>query len=493
MKSILLCFAALIAAAAAENSPFLPQGLRQPQPWRQQPLNQDKRPDRLLRRISHGGAIQRNPAPPPGTLSATASVFSLTKNIVGAGILCLAAGMAAGQGTGFTPAVALVLFSCVLSTYSFNLVGRVVDVTGAVDFRDLWSLTVGSSSAWFVDFMIFGVAAGALLVYSMFLGDILKDVAPAAWGLDRTKAILSVTAALVPLCLLPDLSALAPISYVGIAAVLYSSWVVVKRFMDGSCAATPAGSFLEALPVAPGTGQLSVSRISLGTCILFNMLNTAFMAHTNAVRFYNELEGRSPAKFGTVVAGAFGISAVLYCLVMCAGYATFGSASAGLILNNYATSDALATLARAATGVSILGSYPLLFTSLRDVLVSTLKAAGGGAGALSALGRRCSVASSGAWTSLTLSVLSIITFLAVVITDAGFVVSVSGASFGAALIFCVPAIIFLSAKRSDKGENLLPTTKLEMSAVHLLFLFGVSAAIFGTSITCLNTFTTLLQ
>jgi len=222
------------------------------------------------------------------------------------------------------------------------------------------------------------------------------------------------------------------------------------------------------------------------------MLNTAFMAHTNAVRFYNELDGRSPAKFGSVVAAAFGISALLYCIVMCAGYATFGSAAAGLILNNFATSDALATLARAATGVSILGSYPLLFTSLRDVLVSTLKASGDGSSGLSALGSKCAVASSSAWTALSLGVLALFTFLAIVTTDAGFVVSVSGASFGAALIFCVPSVIFLAAKRSD-DTNLLPTSKAEVGAVHLLFAFGAAAGLFGTLITCLETFTTLLQ
>jgi hypothetical protein len=55
-------------------------------------------------------------------------------------------------------------------------VGRTVEVTQARDFRELWSLTVGSGSAWCVDFMIMGVAAGALLVYSCFLGEILASV-----------------------------------------------------------------------------------------------------------------------------------------------------------------------------------------------------------------------------------------------------------------------------------------------------------------------------
>lgn len=80
------------------------------------------------------------------------------------------------------------------------------------------------------------------------------------------------------------------------------------------------------------------------------------------MRFYNELENRSPAKFATVVRGGFLAAALVFTAVMVCGYSTFGAASQGLILNNYATSDGLATLARAATGVSIMASYPLLFT-----------------------------------------------------------------------------------------------------------------------------------
>jgi hypothetical protein len=36
-------------------------------------------------------------------------------------------------------------------------------------------------------------------------------------------AILTATAVITPLCLLPDLSALAPMAYVGVAAVAYSA------------------------------------------------------------------------------------------------------------------------------------------------------------------------------------------------------------------------------------------------------------------------------
>jgi len=367
-------------------------------------------------RVMRGGAISRNPPPPAGSMSAAACITSLTKNIIGAGMLALPAGMAAGKGTGVLPALAIVLFSGALSTYTFNLVGRCVDATGAVDFRELWSLTVGSSSAWVVDFMILGVAAGATLVYSCFLGDIVASLA--GQSLSRTQAILSATAVLTPLCLLPDLSALAPAAYAGVAAVFYSAWFIIKRFLDGSCAL--GGALASSLPVPPELGQVSSGRVSLGTCVLFNMLSTAFMAHTNGVRFYNELEGRTPAKFSKCVTTGFMLSAAFYGLVMLAGYKTFGAASQGLILNNYATSDNLAKLGRAATGVSILGSYPLLFTSLRDVIISSFKSSP----LLSSLGARCSAASSPSWIALSLTTLAAVTATAIATSDVGFVVSV---------------------------------------------------------------------
>ena len=45
---------------------------------------------------------------------------------------------------------------------------------------------------------------------------------------------------------------------------------------------------------------------------------------------------------------------------MIAGFLTFGGAADGYILNNYATTDSLAQLARLAIGGSIVTTYPLL-------------------------------------------------------------------------------------------------------------------------------------
>jgi solute carrier family 38 (sodium-coupled neutral amino acid transporter), member 11 len=78
-----------------------------------------------------------------GTSSMTASTFNLAKNIIGGGMLALPAGMAAGSGTGFVPAIALMTGTCLLSAYTFVLVGKSVAHTRAKSFKDLWAKTIG--------------------------------------------------------------------------------------------------------------------------------------------------------------------------------------------------------------------------------------------------------------------------------------------------------------------------------------------------------------
>ena len=79
------------------------------------------------------------------------------------------------------------------------------------------------------------------------------------------------------------------------------------------------------------------------------------------LQFYNELaappDGSSKlGRFNLVCAAAFGLAAVLMSLIMGAGFLTFGASSQGLILNNYATTDGLAFVARCGIGLSIIFS-----------------------------------------------------------------------------------------------------------------------------------------
>ena len=320
--------------------------------------------------------------------------------------------------------------------------------------------------------------------YACFLGDLCATL----FSTTRTKAILGVTcAALLPLGLLRDLSALSFSSIVGIVAVLYLTGFSVLRALDGTCA--PGGAFFAGLPRAPELGQVSMARLSFGSFVLFNMLNTAFTAHTNAVRFYNELEGRTPAKFGKVVALAFALSSAVYALAMAAGYSTFGAASSGLILNNYhETADGLAKLGRWATVISVVGSHPLLFTSLRDAVLGFLAPhvpalAPGGAFA--------------PWAALSLALLAAATALAILTPDVGFVVSLSGALLCSLLVYSTPAFINLKLLQKTPappaGSVAAANRKRESAISHGLVAFGAVMAIVGTIITFLETFTDLLK
>lgn len=61
-----------------------------------------------------------------------------------------------------------------------------------------------------------------------------------------------------------------------------------------------------------------------------------------------------------------GISFGVFTTMMLFGFRTFGGAAQTLLLNNYhRTDDPLASLARLATGFSILCGFPLMFAALK--------------------------------------------------------------------------------------------------------------------------------
>lgn len=158
------------------------------------------------------------------------------------------------------------------------------------------------------------------------------------------------------------------------------------------------------------------------------MISTAYVAHYNAPKFWNELKDQSMPRYNTVVASAFGFALCIYLAVMWTGFLTFGGNSKGFLLNNYASSDRFATFARLAIGAGILFGYPLTFSALREGVMDVLKIPDG-------------APRDKATTPLTIIMLGAITSLALVLKNVGLVVAFGGALIGAMLIYFVPAVM----------------------------------------------------
>lgn len=336
---------------------------------------------------------------------------------------------------------------------------------------------MGPNSAWVVDYAITALAFGICVVYACFVGDTFASLLK-GFGLppalsSREASIIGVTLTILfPLTLLKDLSALQYSSYAGMVAVVYTVWFIAKRFLDGTYA--PGGKFYSTIDAAvrPKPAAFDLWQIGPGTTILFNMFSTSYMAHTNAVKFYNELEGRSVGRFTSAVALAMGLATLIYGVVMVLGFETFGLASQGLILNNYHVSkDMLATLGRVATAISIIGAHPLLFSGLRDSFLN--------------IAPTSFTSSKGSWLASTILLLGGATLLSLVATDVGLIVSLVGSSLGAVIVYIFPAIMYLHLIKTRKD---IKVSSFERLILVLCIAFGVVSGIGGTAVTLLQAF-----
>jgi amino acid permease len=137
------------------------------------------------------------------------------------------------------------------------------------------------------------------------------------------------------------------------------------------------------------------------------------------------------------VSTSFALSISVFAVIASMGFLTFGSASSGLILNNYSTKDSLMGLSRIAVAVSLVFSYPLAFVGLRDGVLDLLKMKG----------------APKTQNLLTVGLLSTVTVAALVIPDVSFVMAFGGATLGNALIYVFPALMFRKAIKNKKDAT----------------------------------------
>ena len=222
-----------------------------------------------------------------GDATVTQLIFNLVKGIVGAGVLSLPAGIAAFASgpTGVIPAVSLIAIIGGLSAYGFALIGRCCAYTNTKSYRDAWSATVSEKSSWLPATAVTVKTICACLAYSMILGDtfvsLLSTVGMASSKVPVTIGLTSIV--LLPLCLMKNLSSLAPFSLVGSLGMLYTAVAMCVRYFGKAYTATGGFGNDMAPSLRPKFGPVGAAGVfTPSAAILVSMLSTAYMAHFNA-------------------------------------------------------------------------------------------------------------------------------------------------------------------------------------------------------------------
>eukprot|EP00611_Tribonema_gayanum_P022046 TRINITY_DN4360_c0_g1_i1.p2 TRINITY_DN4360_c0_g1~~TRINITY_DN4360_c0_g1_i1.p2 ORF type:complete len:347 (-),score=146.33 TRINITY_DN4360_c0_g1_i1:495-1535(-) len=300
---------------------------------------------------------------------------------------------------------------------------------------------------------------GCCIFYSAFIGDLFSSLAQAS---DIVPAFLKPRWAvlcalgvfpLLPLCLLKNLSALQYTSMGGLASVLYSVGMVVKRSLDGTYAA--GGEFYEGIdlkyrsPQADPWASVGLWHVGPGTVTLMNMACVAFMAHYNGVKYYEELEHRTVRRYTKAIGGGVAASMCVFVAMMLFGFRTFGTAAQPLLLNNYHRSaDPLVGVARFATGCAIVCGYPIMFSALKTSSTNAVHEILNKFGATRALGKRF-LTDANLRTAWAVGLLAVIIAIACDKSeeDVADVVGLIGALLGSGANFIIPAVLNLQLFR----------------------------------------------
>jgi len=362
-----------------------------------------------------------------------------------------------------------------VSGYCFSMVARVCAATGSSSWGEAWSKSVGESSSWVPPTLIGLLTLSVSIQYTMVIGDSFSSIFK-AWGLPalvagRSGAILLMTAlGTLPLSLLPSLGALSFTSLLGVGGLLYTAIFMVARM-----GAYGPGSALHAA-VAPALQPKfdSVLAFTPKVFVLVSILASAFLCHFVAPQFYKELSPgtgdgdastRKMQRFSLLTVGGFALSAVLTAIVMAAGFLTFGGASDGYILNNYAPTDRLAQLARVAIGSQIVFTFPFIHVGLRDSVQEMLTSIFG-----KAPPRKLT----------TFGIFGVTTAIALALTNLGVLAAVTGALVSTSIGYVLPSLMLgQTLSKRIKAGAASKTDKLELLAARVITAVGVGLAGIG--------------
>lgn len=296
-----------------------------------------------------------------GKATSMATGFGIFKSIVGGSVLTLPwAFSQAGWLYGFC--VQLVIVSVNFYTYATVAYYSAEDGRTTLSFRGLLERAGGKVVGIVYDIVIVMLLTLALLSYVILIGDCLMDFIsyfnpPYILTVRRLWITIVFVVVLFPLSIYDNLTALRYSSIVGVIAVIYVGILMIIFLWTEK---------VDEEPITKAEQSLS------GLCLYFGLTSAAYTAHFNAPDFYRELRNRSMQKYVWICGASFLCIFVLNSIIGLSGYFLVGYGVTENVLNSM-RSTIPSTFAYLAVGISVMGSYPILFQPVRASYLSVFK------------------------------------------------------------------------------------------------------------------------
>jgi amino acid permease len=271
-------------------------------------------------------------ADPDKGASLFSAVINSVKACLGAGILTLAWSF---YFSSMWPGIVGTFALCVISAYSFWLLGVCSGRTGESSFGGMWCALFGSRWAWLPDMVIVLFLLCAAVSYLIIISDYLPRVLGGLGvpAMNRSVYILGSSFLILPLNFLEDLSGLSFTSVIGNFAILYTTCLLF--YLGVTC---DHEADWDSWVVQPGI------------FVTLPALAFSFNGHFTVPQSYQGLKAKSPKRWLTVTMFAYAL--VLPVMLVCSisGYYMFGSQ-----LNLPGRSNVL--MAMSSNGPEILVAY----------------------------------------------------------------------------------------------------------------------------------------
>ena len=295
------------------------------------------------------------------------AIFNLSASILGGGVLSIPFCMKL-LGIIFGP-LFLTLIAGASSLSIYELVSCSRRIRHGATYEDVVGSTFGQGAGRLTTFMMFILCYLCVVAYTILVRDLctplLELIFDTHFGsLGRFVIVASVILLVMPLCLQKNLSTLGWTSIVSIIAMLILAYCVVyrgfqelllsirepqhSRFQDGGLKLWPT-SWNDAIYAAP-------------------IFACSYTCHFNVLPLHRELIHPTRPRIKKMVNYVVVACSILYLTIGLFGYVYARDFTDGNILNNFSSSDPLATVGRIALAFCIISGLPMIVLPSRGLL-----------------------------------------------------------------------------------------------------------------------------